>query len=575
MTTEPNTAHQGKGTSVAEAYLSALHACGVKYVFANGGTDFAPIIESLVAMSGQGQQIPNFMTVPHENVAIAMAQGYSKISGEPSCVMVHVNVGTANTICGLMNAARDNVPVLLAAGRTPVSESGLHGSRDVPIHWAQENFDQAGIVREHVKWDYELRSGQPVNTMVLRALDIAMSQPKGPVYLTLPREVLAEHHADHGSLPRGRALGAIPAAPSFAAIEQAADMIAKAEAPLIIAGHPSSTREAFHALGELVHENALMFVQGGAYHNIASSNPMHLGLVSHAIVEKANLIVVLDSAVPWMPAHIKPKRDAKFVHIAHDPLFSRYPFRGFEMDLAVAGDPAAAIGMLRDALRDRVKGQAAGIEQRRRKIADLRAAQDEKVNAAIAAASTMAPISPLWVAACLNKVKEKDAIISDELGVPFPALDLEQPDCWISSSSGALGMGIGQMLGAKVAAPHRQVIGIVGDGSYMFGVPTAAHFVQRAEKIPTLTLVMNNSQWFAVRRATLSMYPDGHASKANQLPVVELAPSVDYEKIVEACGGHGEKVEDPAKLESTLRRSLEKVASGTAVTLAITTRPRG
>ncbi len=561
-------------TSVAEAYLSALSACGVKYVFANGGTDFAPIIESIVQMTGQGRPIPTFLTIPHENVAIAMAQGYSKISGEPSCVMVHVNVGTANAICGLMNAARDNVPVLLAAGRTPVTEYGLHGSRDVPIHWAQENFDQAGIVREHVKWDYELRSGQPVNTLVNRALDIAMSAPKGPVYMSLPREVLAEQRADHGPLPRGRLLGATAAVPNAAAIEEAADMIAKAESPLIIAGHPSTTRESFLALGELISENGIMFVQGGAYHNVASNNPMHLGLVNQAVVEKADLIIALDSAVPWMPLNIKPRRDAKFIHIAHDPLFSRYPFRGFEMDLAVAGDPPAAIAMLRDALRDRLKGKAA-VESRRKTIAGLRAAQDDKLKAMIEQVSGLAPISPLWLAACLNKVKEKDAIISDELGVPFPALDLDSPDSWVSTSSGALGMGLGQMLGAKLAAPKRQVIGIVGDGSYMFGVPTAAHFVARAEKLPTLTIVMNNSQWFAVRRATLAMYPTGHASKANALPVVELAPSVDYEKIVEACGGHGEKVEDPAKLEATLRRSLEKVASGTPVTLAITTRPRG
>ena len=561
-------------TSVAEAYLSALDACGVKYVFANGGTDFAPIIESIVLMSGQGRKIPTFVTVPHENVAIAMAQGYSKVSGEPSCVMVHVNVGTANTICGLMNAARDNVPVLLAAGRTPVTEYGMHGSRDVPIHWAQENFDQAGIVREHVKWDYELRSGQPVNTLVHRALDIAMSVPKGPVYMSLPREVLAETRVDHGPSPRGRALGSTPAVPSFAAIEEAADMIAKAESPLIIAGHPSANAETFRALGELIVENGIMFVQGGAYHTVSSSNPMHLGLVNPALIAKADLIIALDSPVPYMPLSMKPRKDAKFIHIAHDPLFARYPFRGYEMDLAVAGDPGAAVAMLRDVLRDRLKGSAA-VESRRRTIAAMRAAQDEKLKAMIEEASHMAPISPLWVAACLNKVKEKDAIISDELGVPFPAMELESHDSWVATGSGALGMGLGQMLGAKLAAPKRQVIGVTGDGSYMFGVPTAAHFVARAEKLPTLSIVMNNSQWFAVRRATLSMYPTGHASKANALPVVELSPSVDYEKIVEACGGHGEKVEDPAKLEATLRRSLEKVASGTPVSLSITTRPRG
>ena len=192
-----------KPATVGEAYLSALHASGIKHVFANGGTDFAPIIEGLVQMKARGEPAPNFITVPHENVAICMAQGYSKISGEASCVMVHVNVGTANTICGLMNAARDNVPVLLAAGRTPLTETGHAGSRDVSIHWAQENFDQGGIVREHVKWDYELRHGQPVNTIVARAIDIAMSEPRGPVYLSLPRVALGDDLGDAGALPRG------------------------------------------------------------------------------------------------------------------------------------------------------------------------------------------------------------------------------------------------------------------------------------------------------------------------------------------------------------------------------------
>ena len=155
-----------KPATVGEAYLSALHDCGIKYVFANGGTDFAPIIEGLVQMKKRGQPAPHFLTIPHENVAIAMAQGYSKVTGEASCVMVHVNVGTANTICGLMNAARDNVPVMLAAGRTPLTEAGHAGSRDISIHWAQEQFDQASIVRENVKWDYELRHGQAVETLV-------------------------------------------------------------------------------------------------------------------------------------------------------------------------------------------------------------------------------------------------------------------------------------------------------------------------------------------------------------------------------------------------------------------------
>ena len=165
--------------NVAEAYLTRLGERGIEYVFANAGTDFAPIVEALARNVGS-KKFPRFITVPHENVAMAMAHGYYRTAGKPAAVMVHVTVGTANAICGLMNAARDNVPVLLAAGRTPITETGHIGSRNRSIHWGQEAFDQGGMVREFVKWDYELRDGQPVDAIVDRALDISMTRAARP-----------------------------------------------------------------------------------------------------------------------------------------------------------------------------------------------------------------------------------------------------------------------------------------------------------------------------------------------------------------------------------------------------------
>src|SRR6202790_1832779 len=103
----------------AEAYLGRLGERGIEYVFANAGTDFAPIVEALSRHTGGGKKFPRFITVPHENVAMAMAHGYYRTCGKPAAVMVHVTVGTGNTINGLMNATRDNIPLLLAAGRTP------------------------------------------------------------------------------------------------------------------------------------------------------------------------------------------------------------------------------------------------------------------------------------------------------------------------------------------------------------------------------------------------------------------------------------------------------------------------
>ena len=140
---------------------------------------------------------------------MAMAHGYYQVAGKPAGVMVHVTVGTGNTICALMNAARDNVPLLLMAGRTPLTQSGHIASRSAPIHWGQENFDQAGVVREYTKWDFELRAGQPVDEIVGRALDVALAEPRGPVYLTLPREVLADaDRAQNRAAAADRARGA-------------------------------------------------------------------------------------------------------------------------------------------------------------------------------------------------------------------------------------------------------------------------------------------------------------------------------------------------------------------------------
>ena len=189
------------------------------------------------------------MTVPHENVAMAMAHGYYRIAGKPAAVMVHVTVGTANAINGLINAARDNVPVLLAAGRTPITETGSIASRNRSIHWGQEAFDQGGMVREYVKWDYELRDGQPVEAVVDRALDIAMSEPRGPVYLTLPREVLAGPAVNVAPrAPCARSASLAPE-PARAAIEEAAALIAKAEFPLIVTSSVGRVPAAVGALG--------------------------------------------------------------------------------------------------------------------------------------------------------------------------------------------------------------------------------------------------------------------------------------------------------------------------------------
>jgi acetolactate synthase-1/2/3 large subunit len=557
----------------AEAYLRRLAERGVEYIFANPGTDFAPIVE---ALSRQGnRRYPRFITVPHENAAMAMAHGYYRTCGKPPVVMVHVTVGTANALCGLMNAARDNIPVLLAAGRTPITETGHVASRNSHIHWGQEAYDQGAIVREFVKWDYELRHGQPIDSVVDRALDIAMSEPRGPVYLTLPREVLADpavparRHDEHP-------LGAVASEPAPAAIEETARLIAEARFPIIVTSNIGRDPDAYAGIAELAETFALPVVQSVPNElNLPTDHPMHLGYEPGSLLPEADLILVIDCAVPWIPKSVSLNSRAKVIHVSADPLVCGVPFRGFEADRLIAGSSQAAVRLLQRELKARMAGSQKAIEQRRKALEARRQELQAKRRALLDSARTQTPIHPAWLTTCLNNVKAADAIVVNELGLNIGYLDMKAHGSYIGGNmSGGLGFGLGAALGAKLAAPNREVIAVVGDGSYMFGNPLPYHFVSRAERLPILTVVANNHAWHAVRNATLSVYPGGDAAKTNVMPLTSLDPSPAFERMIDVCGGFGECVERPEDLPAALIRGMEAVRSGTSALINVHTRGR-
>src|SRR5256885_7402622 len=141
--------------TTAEAYLELLAARGVEYFVGNAGTDFAPIIEAYARRGAHGQLLPRPITVPHEAPAVGMAHGYAMITGRPQAVMVHVIVGTANALGGVINAARGGVPMLFTAGRNPITQAGLPGRRERPIHLAQGALAHGADGREVGQWGYQ------------------------------------------------------------------------------------------------------------------------------------------------------------------------------------------------------------------------------------------------------------------------------------------------------------------------------------------------------------------------------------------------------------------------------------
>ncbi|MET0849517.1 MAG: thiamine pyrophosphate-requiring protein [Candidatus Rokuibacteriota bacterium] len=545
--------------STAEAYLELLAARGVEYFFGNAGTDFAPLIEAYAKRISQGQHLPRPLTIPHETIAVGMAHGYTMVTGRPQVVMVHVIVGAANALVGIINAARCHVPMLFTAGRNPLTEFGMRGSRTRQIHWAQESFDQGGMMREWVKWDYELRNFVQLETVVDRALAITQAEPQGPVYLTLPREVLAERqeHLEYAEASRAPQPGETVSAPDV--VQRAARLLAEARHPLIItkaAGRDPGAVASLVRLAEAV--GAGVIEASPTYVNFPQDHPLHAGFDATPHLDTADAIVVIESDAPWFPHLRRPRPEARLIQIGIDPLFTRYPIRGFGADVALAGVPRLTMAALADAVAP--LADAGAVRARRDRWATDNRQLREGWAARARKTAGDAPLDMLWVSRCVGELIDDRTIVVNEYDLDATQACFRTPGSYFGSpQSGGLGWGVGAALGAKLAAPDHTVICCVGDGSYMFGAPTAAHFVSRAHGLPVLYVVFNNRAWNAVKRAVTELAPEGWTAKTGSMPLSDLEPSPDYEMVCQASGGHGERVEDPAELPAALQRALHAV----------------
>jgi acetolactate synthase I/II/III large subunit len=548
-----------KAESVAEAYLALLAERGIEYLFANAGTDFAPIVEAYAKAAHSGLPAPKPLIATHENLALSMAHGYAVASGRVPAVMVHVSVGTANALCGVFNAARENVPILFTAGRSPLTEEGLPGARDTYIHWAQEMFDQAGMLREMVKWDYELKNGAQLETVIDRALTLATSPPEGPVYLSLPREVLAEKLSGFTYDSPARRVAASPPAPDEAAVAAAAEILAQAQNPLIITADAGRDPTAVTALADFAERFAVPVVEHRQrYLCLPADHPCHLGYNPGAVLRDADAILVIDCDVPWTPSREAPPAECKVVHIGVDPLFSRYPIRGFTCDIAITGATRLVLPRLGAALA--ASADPTEIGMRRQRLAERREKQQAAWRKTREEEKDLRPISPAWVSACLAAARDPGSILVNEYTLMPEHCPATRPGSFFGSSPAAgLGWGAGAALGVKLAEPDRQVVAVLGDGSYLFANPVAVHHAAAAHRLPVLFVVVNNAMWGAVRRATLGMYPQGEAARSNRPPFIDLEELPAFEQVCAAAGGYGERVDDPAALPGALERALHAV----------------
>ncbi len=552
--TVPSTTRE-RPAIAAEAFLRALADHGVDYLFANPGTDFPPIVEAFSRAKKTNAKVPKPILVPHENLAVGMAHGAYLMTGRAQAVMVHVNVGTGNTINNLTNLSRDRVPLILAAGRTPITEKGSFGSRTRHIHWAQEMFDQAGMVRELVKWDYELRQPGQVGDVVSRAVEVAMACPRGPVYLVLPREPLSAPLPEPLApmTPRPRAAQTHPDPHSMATL---ADWIATAERPLIITA--ALPADAVAPLSQLAERCALPVIAHNARAVCLPSNhAMHFGFDSGAMLAQADLVIVLESDVPWIPHLQYPSPGCRVVHMGEDPFYVRYPMRSFPSDLSVQAGATNALTALLAATERCLPMAQARIAARRARLAE----RLRERRAQLAKDSRPGEhISPAYLSRAIGEAIGEDAVIFNEYPLRADHCPREKPNTFFAlGPAGGLGWGFGAALGAKLASPDKFIVATLGDGAYMFANPMVGHWVSAAHNLPILTVIFNNGRYGAVRNATLSMFKDGVAGESDGRVLADLDPAPPYDEMARAQGAYAERVERPDDLPGALARARDVV----------------
>ena len=413
--------------NAAEAFVEMLVHNGVEYLFINSGTDTFPVQEAIAQMMEQERTTPKLILCIDEVTAMFAAQGYFQVTGRPQVVLVHVDAGTAQIGGAYHDVQRDRSGVIVCAGRAPITIGGARpGSKDMVIHWGQEQLDQHGIVRTFVKWDYELRTVDSLNWVVQKAFQVAASEPAGPVYLTLPRELLMTEMESLHLPPAARHAKPIAPAPDPDAVAALAQWLVDAERPLIIAGTPGRYPEAVAPLTELAETIAAPVA--GALHTRLNLPTRHfLNAVSCGApsVSEADVILVLDHDVPWVPDQETLEPGARVGWIDIDPSKDTIPLWTFPADLLIHAASRKALPVLLDAVRERLTDAA------RERIAarnDRYRANNERRRQEIArqveALADKRPIDPLYVAACLEQVLDDETIVVNEGmsgGAPFNA----------------------------------------------------------------------------------------------------------------------------------------------------------
>ncbi len=539
--------------TAAQAYLEVAAAHGTEYVFGLPGTSGQEFIGTIA-----DQERIRFILALHETCVVSMADGYARVSGKPTLAQVSTLPGTANAVGALYDAYRDRSPVVVTSTHVDTRIVG----RDSHT----EGRDLVEMTKQFTKWSCEVHRADRIPEMLNRAFKVASTPPMGPVYLSLPSNLLGESiNLQNPDAERSRVTPRMAADPE--ALREAARLLAEAKRPLIVAGSGIVKTGATDELVKLAEAVAAPVVMEPRYSFLSfpTTHPYSFQIPERqpsfnlpAWGEPDVILAVgcrLIREYRYLPEPVM-KSETRCIHIEEDPWEIG---KVFPVDVGIVADAKSALRSLVEILPN----LSVGSESRKaERIESLKKAKEEaksELENRVQAGWDATPISAARLARTMDKLVNRDALMVNESptskDIIMSNFQFTRERSYFSNSSGGyLGWGLGAAIGATLASRGRRVVACLGDGSSMFGLQglwTLAKY-----RIPLLVVVFNNRAYMAVKNQFRGS--EDRIRVAAELGAELVGPELNFARLAESFGIFGQRVEQPEQIEPVLKRALEQ-----------------
>tara|TARA_B110000196_G_scaffold84721_1_gene73212 strand:+ start:290 stop:1987 length:1698 start_codon:yes stop_codon:yes gene_type:complete len=546
-----------------EAILQAFRSLGVKYIISSPGSEWGAVWESLTRQHLNNGAGPKYLSCAHETLAVNIATGYTTITGRMQVVMLHTGVGLLQGAMGIDGALRQGVPMLLVSGQS--LSFGDDPDFDPGPQW-QSLLGVVGgpqrLIEPIVKWSSQAGSISTIFQQIVSAGEMAQRNPAGPVYMSIPVETMNQPW----NLPLE--FRKVPLAPKTNAeqsgIKEVADMLISSQNPAIVTELSGYDPAAYSALIELAEILSIPVVESrwSMFSNFPKEHPLHQGFGRPSIIDDADLLLMVCCTAPWYPPSNAPK-NTRLVAIDETPFRPAVAYQPNSAEFYLEGDTATTLGLLVEAIR--MNGVDKNMVLARH--ANCKISHDERVSIESSNAETAglkSTISPISLCTELSKSAPSNTIYIDETithrGAVLSHLKYSGPLSYIRAHGG-LGQGLGIALGAKLAAPERTVISIMGDGTFMYNPVLQSLAFSKHEGLPILIVIFNNNGYAAMRENQRDYYPDGFGA-TNDIWQGHPLTDFNYEELAHMFGFFGARVEKITDLPKILEQAHKSVSNG-------------